>query len=501
MGNEILISCKKMCKNFGPTRALVDVDFELRRGEICGLIGENGSGKSTLTSIFAGVQSATSGEMFCKGQPYKPANMLEAQKLGVAMVVQEAGTMPGVDAASNIFVGNLEKFGRFGFLDVARMHQEASRILQEIGAEDISPYAPTSSLNFEERKILEIARAMYLEPDVLIIDETTTALARKGRILLYRIIQKMRQQNKGVIFISHDLEELVEVCTSIQCLRDGVKVGTLTQTEMSVQRMRPMMVGREVSEHYFRDDFDPTCRQEIALDIQHITTDDGYVMNFSAQLHEGEILGIGGLANSGMHEVGRMIFGVSPTASGAIIHGPSGKKVDAPATAIGLGIGYISKDRDTESINLNAPILDNIVLPSLRILEKGIFIHPASEKRMTQAQIDALSIKCVSEQQFCTELSGGNKQKVAFGKWIAAGSNILIMDCPTRGIDIGVKAAMYDLMYEMKKQGCAILMISEELPELIGMSDRILIMKDGRITHEATRSQALRDTQLIEYMV
>ena len=501
MGNEVMLSCNKVCKNFGPTRALIDVDFELKRGQVCGLIGENGSGKSTLTSIFAGAQPAGSGEMFRDGQPYKPTSMLDAQEHGVAMIIQEAGTMPGVDVAANIFVGNLQRFSKFGFLDTKKMHSEAKKILEEIGAGDIDPYAPTASLNFEDRKILEIARAMYLKPEVLIIDETTTALAQKGRTLLYKLIRKMQSENKGVMFISHDLDELVEVCNTITVLRDGVIVGHLDGEDITVVKMRPMMVGREMGEHYYRDDFDPSCSDEVALDLQHITTPDGYVMNFSAQVHRGEILGIGGLANSGMHEVGRLMFGVDPTASGAVVHVKSGQKIKNPHQAIELKMGYISKDRDNESINLNAPILDNIVLPSLKQLQKGIVITPASERRMAEEQHKELSIKCVSVKQNCSELSGGNKQKVAYGKWIASNADIIIMDCPTRGIDIGVKAAMYDLMYKMKKDGKAIVMISEELPELIGMSDRMLIMKDGRITHEVLRSPDVKDSQLIDYMV
>ncbi len=502
MGNEVLLSCKKICKNFGPTRALIDVDFELKRGQVCGLIGENGSGKSTLTSIFAGVQPAVSGDMFRDGQPYKPVSMLEAQEKGVAMVIQEAGTMPGVDVAANIFVGNLQRFSRMGFLDLKRMHEEARQILNEIGADDIDPYAPTASLNFEDRKILEIARAMYLKPEVLVIDETTTALAQKGRTLLYRIIETMQKENKGVMFISHDLDELVEVCNTITVLRDGVIVGRLEGEDITVSRMRPLMVGREMSDHYYRDDYDPSCQEEVALDIQHVTTPDGYVMNFSAKVHKGEILGIGGLANSGMHEVGRLLFGVDPTASGKVLHVKSGEAVTDPHKAVMLGMGYVSKDRDTESINLNAPILDNVVLPSLRHLQKaGLVISPRSEKELAEEQKESLSIKCVGVKQNCAELSGGNKQKVAYGKWIASKADILIMDCPTRGIDIGVKAAMYNLMYQFKKEGKAIVMISEELPELIGMSDRMLIMKDGRITHEVLRSPDVKDSQLIDYMV
>lgn len=501
MENEVLLSCKDICKNFGPTRALVHVDFELKRGEVCGLIGENGSGKSTLTSIFAGVQPQVSGEMFFGGKAYKPANMLEAQKVGVAMVVQEAGTMPGVDVASNVFVGNLERFSKGGFLNIKAMHRAANEILEEIGAGDIKADMITGSLNFEDRKIIEIARAMFLKPEVLIIDETTTALAQKGRTLLYKLIRKMQEENKAVIFISHDLDELVEVCNTITVLRDGVKIGRLDGEEITVQNMRPMMVGRELSGNYYRADWDGSCREDVALDVQHITSYNGYVRNFSVKLHRGEILGLGGLADCGMHEVGRMLFGVDPTVTGQVLHVESGKAIQDPIEAISLKMGYISKDRDTESINLNASIQDNIVLPALDKLKKDGFIWPSVEKKSARKQVDALSVKCVNEKQFCTELSGGNKQKVAFGKWLAADSDIIIMDCPTRGIDIGVKAAMYNLIYEFKQQGKAIVMISEELPELIGMSDRMLIMKDGKVTKEIMRSPDVTDTQIIEYMI
>lgn len=221
MEKEVLLSCKEIFKNFGPTRALVNVDFEIRRGEICGLIGENGSGKSTLTSIFAGIQPAVSGKMFRAGEEYHPANMLEAQQKGVAIIVQEAGTLPSMDVAANVFVGNFQKFRRGGFLDVKRMHVEANKILDEIGASDIRANTLVSSLNFEDRKIVEIARAMYLKPDVIIIDETTTALAQKGRTLIYNLIKKFEAEGKAVIFISHDLDELAEVCNSIVVLRDG----------------------------------------------------------------------------------------------------------------------------------------------------------------------------------------------------------------------------------------------------------------------------------------
>ena len=499
--NEILLSCKKICKNFGATRALIDVDFEIRRGEICGLIGENGSGKSTLTSIFAGVQPQTSGELFRGENAYKPKNMVEAQKSGVAMIVQEAGTLPAVDVTSNIFIGNYERFSKFGYLNVKKMREAAAKILKEIGADDISATAPLMSLNFEDRKIVEIARALYLNPEILVIDESTTALAQKGRQLIYKLIKKMQSENKAVIFISHDLEELQEVCNRITCLRDGVVVGHLRGEDIQVAKMRPLMVGRELQGHYYREDWDGSFEPEVTLDVKHITSESGYIENFSIQLHKGEILGIGGLADSGMHEVGRMIFGLDKIVTGEVEHVQSGTKITDVQDAIKQNIGYVSKNRDTESIILNASIQENTIMASYKKLGKGIFISPKKETKLSDEQISTMRTKCVSGKQFCNELSGGNKQKVAFSKWLAAGSEVYIMDCPTRGIDIGVKAAMYQLIYKFKKEGKSIVMISEELPELIGMSDRMIIMKDGKIAAEVARGKDVRDTQLIEYMV
>ncbi len=501
MGNEVLISCRGICKNFGATRALINVDFELRRGEVCGLIGENGSGKSTLTSIFAGVQPATSGEMFRAGEHYKPHNMVEAQKAGVAMIVQEAGTLPGIDVASNIFIGNYEMFGRMGVLNKKKMYAEATRILEEIGAADIKATTKVAVLNFEDRKIVEIARAMYLNPEILVIDESTTALAQKGRQLIYKLIDKMRAENKGVIFISHDLEELERVCNRITCLRDGVVVGHLADEEIKVANMRPLMVGRDLQGHYYREDYDGTSSDEVVLDVKHITSENGYVRNFSIKLHRGEILGFGGLSECGMHEVGRMIFGLDKTITGEVEYVPQHKKIDSIKDAISLNIGYISKDRDNESIILNASIQDNTLMASYPKISRLGIITPKAEKELSDKQIERMRTKCVSGKQYVSQLSGGNKQKVAFSKWLAAGSDIYIMDCPTRGIDIGVKAAMYDMIYEFKKEGKAIIMISEELPELIGMSDRMIIMKDGAISAEVMRSPDVTDTKLIEYMV
>ena len=358
-----------------------------------------------------------------------------------------------------------------------------------------------SELNFEDRKIVEIARAMYLRPEVLIIDESTTALAQKGREIIYRQIDKLREENKAVIFISHDLEELESVCNKITCLRDGRLVGHLEGENITVKNMRPLMVGRELQGDYYRPDWDGSSREEVLLDVKHITSVDGRIKNFSIQLHRGEILGFGGLADCGMHEIGRMLFGLDEHITGEVVYVPQNKQITQVRDSISVNMAYVSKDRDNESIILNASIQDNTCMASYPKISKRGMLSPKVEKKISDDQIKLMRTKCQSGKQFCSQLSGGNKQKVAVSKWLAAGSEIFIMDCPTRGIDIGVKAAMYNLIYQFKKEGKAIIMISEELPELIGMSDRMIIMKDGVITGEIPRNENITDTQLIEYMV
>lgn len=501
MSNKSIVRCENIYKSFGPTKALVKVDLQVCEGEIRGLIGENGSGKSTLSSIIAGVRKADKGTMYFRDKVYAPNTMVEAQKKGISMVVQEMGTISGITVASNIFAGRLDIFTRGGLFFPNAMNKAAKQILDEIGLTDINPSTMIDHLNFEDRKIVEIARAMQIKPELLIIDETTTALAAKGRKILYNVIDEMHKQNKAVLFISHDLDELKSICTHITVLRDGKIINTMDEKDMNIPDMRRYMVGRELSDNYYRSDYDGSYDEKVVLELKHITNDN-QIENFNLQLHQGEILGIGGLADSGMHEVGRLAFGIEPTLTGEVMCTRSHSKISNPSDAIKQNIGYVSKERDKEALILNASIIDNIVLPSLdRLKNKLNLIFKKSENDMAQHQKEIMEIKCRDTKQFVNELSGGNKQKVVFSRWLANKSDILILDCPTRGIDVGVKANMYHLMYELKKQGKSILLISEELQELIGMSDRILIMKDGNITQEFMRSEDLTENKIIEYMI
>jgi len=353
-------------------------------------------------------------------------------------------------------------------------------------------------LNFEDRKIVEIARAMVCNPQLLIVDETTTALAHKGRTILYRLIKRMHDENKAVLFISHDLDELVEVCNTITVLRDGHIIDTLDKDRMQIPLMRNLMVGRELTGAYFREDYDGSYSDEVVLKAEHITY--GMLEDFNMELHKGEILGIGGLSACGMHELGKVLFGANKTLTGKVTKGDV--VIDGTVTAVKNKIAYVSKERDKEGIILNASIRENIVVPSYNNLSKAMgLISSKDEKKMAEEGAAAMLIKCRNVDQRVSELSGGNKQKVVFAKWLAKDCDIFILDCPTRGIDVGVKAAMYQLIYDLKKQGKAIMMISEELPELIGMSDRMMLIKDGKVSAYVKRDKSVTEQTIIEHII
>lgn len=499
--SEPILKVENMDKRFGNTVALSDVSLTVFPGEIRGLIGENGSGKSTVKSIVAGMQECDHGTMTFKGKEWKPSSMIDALHHGIGMIVQESGTIPGVTVAENIFLAETERFkNHFGIIDRKRMNREATEVMRNIGVNDVTGDMPVAQLDFQARKLVEIAKVVMKQPDILVIDETSTALSQDGREILYDIMKKFHDENKSVIFISHDLEEIMEVCDTLTVLRDGRIIRTFEKEEFEAGAIRASMMGRELEGDYYRSDFRATAQEEVALDVRNLVYGDR-LKNVSFQLKKGEIVGIGGLSHCGMHTLGKVCFGALKPEQGSVVVS-DGTEVTTPETAMKKRIGYVSKDRDVESLCLNASIEDNISIAGMsEFAIHDFLILKNREQKYVDAQIQELSVKCASREQTVSQLSGGNKQKVVFGKWIGCGSEILILDCPTRGVDIGVKQAMYQLMVKLKEEGKSILMISEELPELIGMSDRILIMKDGEVKVEFTRSETLSDSQIIEYMI
>ena len=497
--NAVLLEVKNISKSFSSTKALTDVSIRFEAAQIHGLIGENGSGKSTLSSIITGALRADQGDIYFKGQPFAPASIAASRGQGICMLAQELGTIDGLTVAANMFLGREDMFSLKGTVSARRMNKEAAKILAENGAEGIEPAEFVEKYSFEERKLIEVASAMYYNPDVLIVDETTTALSQKGRDVIYRIIHKMRDAGKLVILISHELKELKTHCDVVTVLKDGCVAGELAGAEITESAMRAMMVGRQLQGSYYRDD-DDGYEKEVVLSVRNLCRK-GAVRDVSFDLHKGEILGIGGLSECGMHELCKMLFGALPKDSGEILAVSSGRHIRKTGDALREHIAYLAKDRDRESVFLNASIRDNIAMMSLDRIRKGPYISSRREKKLAEENAGLLRVKMRDIDQQVKELSGGNKQKVAVAKWLANDSEIFLMDCPTRGIDIGVKQAIYRLMADLKKAGHSILMVSEELPELIGMSDRILILKDGEVSAEFFRAQHVDEQTVIQKMI
>lgn len=382
MSNRFLLEAKNIIKTFPPTVALNDVHFCLRPGEIHGLMGENGSGKSTMCSIVSGIYPYDSGELFLDGEPYCPKNMIDAAAKGVCMIVQEQGTFASTTVAENIFIGKEKQFHNGIRLDTKKMANAAQKILDELQMQHIDARMTCGRLSFEDRKLVEIARAMYSDPKVLIIDETTSALSKNGRDILYGLMEKMKSEGKSVIFISHDIDELMEKCDYLTVFRDGIYIDEVPKEKFNADLIKQLMVGREMVGAYYREDFKPSHEDEVVLSVEHITQ--GIVTDVSFDAYKGEILGIGGLNECGMHELGKLIFGLEPRTIGVTrYHG--GVEFKNPTDAMKLGIGYISKDRDKEAILTAASIRDNICLPSLSKLQKGIFITDKREKEFTNS--------------------------------------------------------------------------------------------------------------------
>jgi ABC-type sugar transport system ATPase subunit len=499
--SEVRLQVRNISKHFGITRALDNISFDINKGEVHALIGENGSGKSTMTNMLTGIYPMETGKFILDGVEVHSKNQVDANNHGISIIVQELGTLSGLTVAENIFLGHEDRFITGGFRNTKAMNAEANRLLHEYGFDYIKAHVLVDEYNFEDRKLIEIVKATYFHPKIVVIDETTTALSQEGREELYKHMNRIRDEGNTVIFISHDLPEILDKSDTITILRDGEYIDTVKSKDVTEDDLKRLMVGREVTGKYYRNDYGEKVSDEVVLSVKNVTVP-GLIHDVSFDLHRGEILGFGGLSESGMHEIGKAIFGASYDREGQVVLADGTELNDIP-TAIKHSVAYTSKDRDNESIVLNQSIRDNIVLPSLDDLTVGKtkFLSWSKIKKFAGEFAKEMSVKMVNTDQFVSELSGGNKQKVVLARWIGKGSDIVVLDSPTRGIDIKVKQDIYQLMDQMRKDGKSIIMISEELMELIGMCDRIIIMKDGAIKGELPRSRELNENSLISMMV
>ena len=479
MADKVILQIDKLNKWYGVTHANADVDFQLKRGEIRGLIGENGSGKSTLTSQICGIQIPTSGRMFLNGKEYAPKSPIDANNCKVAMVVQELGVLGTLPVSVNMFMGHTKQFTKYGILNVRTMEKAASDILEKYGFENIPLKVLTQDLSIEQRKLVELVKALSIEPDILVLDEITQALSHDNRQKLYKIMSDFVKNGHSIIMISHDLEETLELCDSITVLRDGSAVMTVEKKEFNLDELKRVMIGREVSAHYYREDKKASNSGELVLSVKELTTDK--LQSISFDLFRGEILGVCGLSDGGIHDLGRAIYGKEHIRSGEIL----------------------IYSKDSEGLMLQAKISTNIQIPSLSKMASSCwFVSPRKLKKLADDAKKRFEIKCVSVDAPVNSMSGGNKQKVNLSRWLIQDLDFIILDCPTRGVDIGVKAYIYNLLEkEAKERKRAILLISDELPEVMGMSDRVLIMKDGKVSGMLSRDEGFAEEKIVEAMI
>ena len=498
--SEVRLQVKNLCKNFGITKAVQNVSFNVNKGEVHALIGENGSGKSTLTNMLTGIYSIGSGQFILDGKEIHPKNQVEANNEGVSIIVQELGTLSGLTVAENIFLGHEDQFVHFGIKNTNAMNKKATELLKKYGFDRIKAADMIDHYNFEDRKLVEIVKATYFDPKIVVIDETTTALSQEGREELYKHMERIKKSGNTVIFISHDLPEILDKSDTITILRDGVYIDTVKSKDVTEDDLKKLMVGREVTGDYYRADYGEKVSDEVVLSVKNVTVP-GLIEDVTFDLHKGEILGFGGLSESGMHEIGKAIFGASYDRTGSVTLADGTQINDIP-TAIKHSIAYTSKDRDNESVVLNQSIGDNICLPSLdELAGKSHLLSDKKRKEFADKYAKQMSVKMVDVNQFVSNLSGGNKQKVNLGRWLLKDLNVLVLDCPTRGVDVSVKAYIYQVMQEVKKKGLSMILISDELPEVLGMSDHLIVMKDGAIKGEFFRGENFTQEALIEVMV
>ena len=399
-----------------------------------------------------------------------------------------------------MFLGEEDVLAKFRMVSISRLNKASRKILDENGLSSVKESDPVDLYSFEDRKMIETARSLSHQPAILIIDETTTALSQKGRDRIYDIIFEQKTKGTAILVISHDLDEVKKLCDEVVVMRDGKYITTLNDEEIEPDNIRQNMIGREVDGSYYRPDFVCSYDDEVVLEVKDLSVD-GIFSDVSFDLHKGEILGIGGLSECGMHELLKTVFGAIKPSSGSVILKDGNIPLKNTTTSIRHKVAYIPKDRDKESLFQATSIKDNIVTASLDKLKKGIYISPRAEKRLANEEAKRMEVKMRDIEQYVRDLSGGNKQKVVVAKWLANDSKIFIMDCPTRGIDVGVKEKIYHLMNDLKHQGASILMVSEEMMELIGMADRIITMKDGKLSKEFERSESLTEAVIIGAIV
>jgi len=484
-----LVRLQGVSESFAGIRVLRDVDFDVQPGEVHALLGENGAGKSTLIKIIAGTHAPDSGVIRVGDDEMRAITPREAAKGGNATVYQELLLFPDLTAAENIFLGHAPKTG-LGTLDWNQMRRRARELLDSLDSHDLDVDVKVGALSVANRQRIEIAKALSQNARVLIMDEPTAALADADVRRLMIVIKRLRERGVGIIYVSHKLPEIFEIADRVTVLRDGALIGTLPIAEVTEQTLVTMMVGREIDQLFPKPE--PNFGATV-LRVSNLGLGDR-VRDISFELRRGEILGLAGLVGSGRTELALILFGITPATSGVIELDGRPVTITSPRQAKTLGIAYVPEDRGLQGLVRPMTVAQNNSMAALSHVARGVFLDLRAEAAKAAAAIRQLGIRARGPDQIVAQLSGGNQQKVVLGKWLETAPRILIMDEPTRGIDVGAKAEIHALMGRLAQQGLAILMISSELPEVLGMSDRVLVMHGGRLVATIDRADATPST-------
>ncbi|MCH5138288.1 sugar ABC transporter ATP-binding protein [Clostridiaceae bacterium UIB06] len=494
--NKPLLEMVDISKSFPGVKALQNVNLKVHRGEVLALLGENGAGKSTLMKILSGVYKKDSGKVIMDGNEVEIHGIKHAESLGITIIHQELSVLPNLTVCENIFLGN-EKFSKgTRRINKALLKERSKSFLEQIGC-NIDPDTLVKDINVGEMQMIEIAKALTKNSSVIIMDEPTTALTDVETKKLFEVIRKLKEKGMAIIYISHRMDEIFEICDSITVLRDGKYVGDVETKRVTKDELITMMVGRKLEEQFPYKKVDKTAT---LLRVENVSLRDR-VKNASFEVKAGEILGVAGLMGAGRTELAKTIFGDYKMSSGEIYVDGEKVRIRSPKDAINYGICYLSEDRKKEGLILGMSVRENMTLSNLRTYENNLMrIDKKSEKLQVKEYIQKLSIKTPTQDQLIKNLSGGNQQKVILAKWLMLSPKVLIIDEPTKGIDVGAKKEIYEVLNQLKSAGKAVIMISSDMAEIIGVSDRVMVMHEGKITGQLSRNE-LTQENIMKYAI
>lgn len=490
--SEYILELKGITKIFPGVKALDNVHFQLKQGEIHALMGENGAGKSTFIKVITGVHQAEEGEIFINGEKVEIKNPKDAQKLSIAAIYQHGTAYQHLSVTENIFIGH-EKMTKFHTIDWKQMHKDAKALLERLGS-DIDPHSSMGNLTVAEQQIVEIAKAISTNAKIIIMDEPTAALSKRECEELYRITEQLRDEGCSIIFISHRFEDMYRLATRVTVFRDSQYIGTWNVDEISNEVLISKMVGREISQIYPKQEVE---RGEEIFRVEGLSKT-GYYKDVSFSLHKGEILAMTGLVGAGRTEVCQGIMGIERPDKGKVILEGKTLSIKHPSDAMKAGIGYLPEDRQKQGLILDWGLGQNVTLSTLEKFTKFTVINRKAERERSKELLEKVKTKALSVFDKASSLSGGNQQKVIVAKVLNSDLKVVILDEPTKGVDVGAKAQIYEIMSELAAQGFGVIMISSELPEVLGMADTILVMKEGRVSKIFADATGVTQEQILE---